>query len=205
MPERRPGVTTIIASLGWNKGPLLAWANKCGLEGKKHWEVANTAAQAGTVLHTLIDAHLKGRQFDSSRYDAKLREKADCGFQSFLTWKQSVGLSVRGTEMKLDSFKYGYRGKLDCVGTIQNGLAVLDWKQSPRVYLEMLIQLAAYGVLWTENFPAQPLSGGFHLLRLGSDGTFDHRHWRELPGAFDVFQRLLEIHKLRGRLKGLIV
>ena len=202
--EKPPSVTTVLATLGWNKGPLMAWANRCGLEGKKHWQVAGEAAQAGTVLHAMIDVYLKGRLFARGQYDQALVTQAEKSFQGFLTWQDLVGLKVRGTEINLTSSRYGYQGTLDCVGTLQGGLAVLDWKHSPRVYLEALIQLAAYGVLWSENFPAEPLSGGFHLLRIGSDGAFDHHRWAELPEAFAVFERLLEIYKLRPQLKGLL-
>ncbi len=52
---RIPSVTTNIGqNLGWNKQALMNWANECGLNGKRHHDVAGEAAQAGTLCHHMM-------------------------------------------------------------------------------------------------------------------------------------------------------
>jgi hypothetical protein len=45
---------------------------------------------------------------------------------------------------------------LDAVGMIGNELILLDWKCANAVYADYLYQLAAYGLLWNENYPDHP-------------------------------------------------
>ena len=46
---------------------------------------------------------------------------------------------------------------MDAVGTIGNALVLLDWKYANAVYADYRYQLAAYGLLWGENYPDHPL------------------------------------------------
>ena len=206
MTDRLPGVTTIISqNLGWNKQALLSWANKLGLAGKSHRDVLQAAANAGTLCHRMIDDHIKGKLLDLSGYDHELVRQARAGFDNFLKWKERVGLQVRASEMYLRSMKHRCAGKIDCVGFVNSRLSIVDWKSAADPYPDTLIQLAVYGILWNENFPNEPLTGGYHLLCLGKeDAAFNHRHWDTLPGAFEAFLRLSELHELHGKLKGLL-
>jgi hypothetical protein len=102
------------------------------------------------------------------------------------------------------SEKHQYGGKPDYVGAVSGELSMVDWKTSERVYPDMLVQLAAYGTLWEENYPDYPLTGGYHLLCLGKESaTFTHHHFEALPGAIDAFLHLLSLHQLGTELEGL--
>ena len=205
MNESYPRVTAVISqNLGWNKYALMNWANECGLEGKRWREVAGAAARAGTLCHAMIDAQIKGRYFDTSGYDGEVLEKAQSGFNNFLSWERTVELTPLFTEALMVSDKYRYRGKPDYVGAVSGELAVVDWKTSDGVFPEMVIQLAAYGGLWDENHPDKPLTGGVHLLCVAKESAlFSHHHWEILPGAMEAFLHLLALHQLQPVLKGL--
>src|SRR5262245_63693241 len=58
---RVPGVTTVIGtSLGWNKGALMHWAWTEGKEGRHYRDTQQAAADAGTLAHALVEAHIRG-------------------------------------------------------------------------------------------------------------------------------------------------
>jgi hypothetical protein len=201
--ERLPSVTSIISqNLGWNKQALLSWANECGLEGKRHREVSGQAAKAGKLCHAMIEHHLKGEFFDTSGYDEEVLQKAQTGFNNFLSWESEVDLTPVATEKPLVSEKYRYGGTPDYIGTVNGELALVDWKTSERVFPDMLVQLAAYAALWEENY--QPLTGGFHILCLGKESaTFSPHHFEALSAAMDTFLHLLALHQLHTELERL--
>ena len=200
---RVSGVTTIHGqNLGWNKEPLMFWANKVGQEGKSHRDVAGKEADAGTCGHALIDAHIKKKKIDTSIYPTEILAKGETCFLNFLEWEKMVNLRIHATEINLVSEVYKFGGTPDCIGYVTDNLALIDWKTGSGVYEDMLLQLAAYKVLWEENNPEMPLTGGFHLLRIGKeDASFHHHHWHSLPEAWEAFQHCLALHNLHKLLK----
>lgn len=203
--KRLPGVTTVISkNLGWNKQALISWANDCGLAGKRHRDMSAAEAKAGLLYHSMIDAHIKGQSFNTLGYDGELLEKAERGFNNFVSWAAEIDLTPVATEIPMVSEKHQYGGKPDYIGAVNSELALVDWKTSDGVFPDMLIQLAAYGALWEENYPDYPLTGGYHLLCLGKESaTFTHHHFEALPGAIDAFLHLLSLHQLGTELEGL--
>ena len=75
--QRISGVTTIIGTnLGWNKEPLMYWANRIGREtGLGHREVSKLAADSGTVCHEMIDCEIKGRELDWEKIYRMLKKE----------------------------------------------------------------------------------------------------------------------------------
>jgi hypothetical protein len=201
--KRLPGVTTVISkNLGWNKQALISWANQCGLSGKRHRDVSAAEAKAGLLCHAMIDAHIKGESFNALGYDGAVLEKAQSGFNNFLSWAAEVDLTPVATETPLISEKHQYGGKPDCIGAVNSELALVDWKTSDGVFPDMLLQLAAYGTLWGENYPDYPLTGGYHLLSVGKESaSFAHHHWDALPEAMEAFLHLLALHELEPEIK----
>ncbi len=66
----------------------------------------------------------------------------------------------------------------------------------------MLIQLAAYNLLWLENHPDRPLTGGFHLCRFSKEnGDFSHHYWPNLDDAREQFILLRRAYDLDKQLK----
>jgi hypothetical protein len=204
--KRLPGVTTVISkNLGWNKQALINWANQCGLDGKRHRDVSAAEAKAGLLCHSMIDAHIKGESFNTLGYDAELLE-TQRGFNNFLSWAAEVDLTPVATETPLISEKHQYGGKPDYIGAVNSELSLVDWKTSDGVFPDMLIQLAAYGALWEENYPDYPLTGGYHLLSVGKEtASFDHHHWDALPEAMKAFLHLLALHELEPGIKERII
>lgn len=206
--QRVPSVTTIISQvkLGGIE-PLLIWANQCGQEGKSHREVANKAADAGTCAHDMIEAHIKGRDFDPQPYTYDALDKAQPCFDAYLLWRKQFNLTLVESEVRMVSEKYEYGGTMDALA-MDGRLILGDWKTSNAIYPDYIIQLSAYKNLWEENHPDQPITGGAYLLRIGKQAdpsdpvSFSYHYWDNLDLGWEAFLHMRELQKLNKRLKG---
>jgi len=199
--ERVPGVTTVIGgNLGWNKQALMYWANQVGLDGKNHRDVSEKAANIGTLAHAMIEADLKGQEFDISKYDRDMVDKAETAYLAWLEWKGLVKFSLLESEKPLVSERYQFGGTLD-IAAIKMVTAIVDLKTSNAVYPDHQIQVAAYGQLWNENYPDNPI-GAYYILQLGKeDGSFHYHYWPSLEKPWEAFKALLILHKLKKEIK----
>lgn len=81
----------------------------------------------------------KGKCFNAAGYDGELLEKAQSGFNNFLTWAAEVELTPVATETPMVSEKHQYGGKPDYIGAVNSELSVVDWKTSDGIFPDMLI------------------------------------------------------------------
>jgi hypothetical protein len=199
-----PGTTTIIGRFK-ESGGLLQWAFKQGQAGKRHlYEEAEKAADIGTYAHSLVEAHIKGepRPDPPSTADLTFQESAQSAFAAYLKWAENFKVRIVAQEVQLVSEKHRFGGTPDAVGIVGNELCMLDWKTSNSVYSDYLIQLAAYKHLWEENFPEQPITGGFHLLRFAKEhGDFAHHYFPKLDNAWKQFVLFREAFEIDKELK----
>ncbi len=57
--KQLPGVTSIIANLGWSTEPLLFWANRIGREqGLSHRDKSLYEADTGSLVHAYIERRI---------------------------------------------------------------------------------------------------------------------------------------------------
>lgn len=206
--EKVPGVTTVLSRFK-ESGALMYWAWKQGTEGKDFRETKQAAADAGTLAHDMVEHDIYGQAFDLAGYDESTITKAQGAFSAYKEWKEQTNLQIAEAEVPLLSKRYKFGGTLDAI-LVQGKLALGDWKSSRAVYADMLLQLAAYKILWEENFPDRPILGGFHLLRFSKQEHeddpvhFSHHFWSQLDLAEQQFLLLLEAFKLDKRVKGLL-
>ncbi len=196
--ERVPSVTTIIGRLK-ESGGLIHWAWKLGMAGTDYREVRNAAADAGTIAHAAVEAWLHGETYTFGADE--IGQKASKAYGAFLDWATQTNLRVTHTETPLISERHKYGGTFDAL-LVQNDRAMGDWKSSNNCYPEYLIQVAAYGKLWEENHPDEPITGGYHLLRFDKEfGDFHHHWWSELDRAWDAFLHLRALYEIDKELK----
>lgn len=206
-----PGVTSVISrNLSWNKQALLWWAWNQGKEGKNFRETSEEAAQAGTVAHYLIDCDIKEQVPEIEKKFPDLSEGvkqgAMAGYLNFREWSSLVDFKPFLTEHILISEKFLFGGRIDCLGFIGKKLAIIDWKAAKAVYEDQVLQVVAYSKLWLEANPDKPLDGGLHILLMNKEtAAFSHHVWSNPPDdAWQVFLHLLELEKLRKKIKKLI-
>ncbi len=206
--EKVPGVTTILSRFK-ESGALMYWAWKQGTEGKDFRETKQAAADAGTLAHDMVEHDIYGQEFDTTSYEPETVTKAQGAFSAYQEWKQQTNLQIAEAEVPLLSRLHHFGGTLDAI-LVKGKLALGDWKTSNGLYADYLLQLAAYQILWEENYPARQICGGFHLLRFSKANdasdpvSFSHHYWSQLDVAKQQFLHLLEAYKLDKRIKALV-
>ena len=190
-------------------GGLIHWANQEGLAGRNIKETKEKACDSGTLGHDLIEADIYGAVVDLHGIAEDVIGAAKHAFQGFLAWKEITKLEIVETEKPLVSEVYPFGGTLDAIGKIGNKLVLLDWKTSGGIYVEYLLQGAAYQILWNEHYPDRPIHE-FHLLRISKPTdaagvvAFSHHFWSDLSLARTQFLRLLEAYYDDKTLKSLV-
>lgn len=196
---RVPSVTTILGRFK-EAGGLIHWAWLLGKDGKDYREVRDEAANAGTLAHAAVEAWIKGHEpvFVGS---VEVCARAQRAFGAFLEWAERSQLRADKTELPLVSERYRFGGTFDAI-LVGGKRAMGDWKTSNGIYPEYLCQVAAYGILWEENFPDEPITGGYDLIRFDKTyGDFTHKHWDELESAKRAFLLMVELYGLDKELK----
>jgi len=212
--EPVPGVTTLCGLL--NKPALVGWAGKLCTEAA--WRVGreggdmpkwtellygtrDAAASAGTLVHELFDAYLRGHALPEIP-DTEVGAAARNGFENAKRWLDGSALEIEAYEKPLVSAAYRYGGTPDALAMSADGIiALCDWKTSAGVYAEMAVQMAAYRQLLREA--ADTVAHGVHLVRFSRDhADVTHHYFGDdvLDLGWDVFAGLLAAH---GPLKQL--
>lgn len=199
--KRVPSVTTVLGKFK-DPGGLLYWAWNEGMEGRDFRQTREEAADAGTVAHEMVEAYLLKRDPDLAGFSPEVLEKGSAAFDNYLRWAEHSDLEVVATETSMVSESMRTGGTPDAIGVVNGELCVLDWKTSKSIYPEYLVQVAAYGAIWDENNPKDPITGGYHILRFDRDhGDFSHSYYRDLSSALEMFEHLRRCYDLVAELK----
>jgi hypothetical protein len=203
--ERIPGNTTIIGSnLGWNKQALIYWGWSQGKAGLDFRQTRDAAADAGTLAHAMIESWIKGQPFDKEKYAKELIDIAETGFLNYLEWADQVHFEPITMEVPLISEKYQFGTTIDILAKVSGKLSIVECKTSNDIYEDFLIQMSAQRVAWDENHPDE-LIQALHLLRVNKEhASFTHSYYDALPGAFEAFLDLRDLHDRKKQLKKLL-
>ena len=194
--ERLKGTTTIISRFK-DSGGLLYWANQQGLDGKTLQEARQPAATAGTMAHKLVEHHVNGWDMPPLDGDADMQEAAGRAFGNFLTWAEQSRLAFLHTEHALVSEKYRFGGRFDAVAKQPDGQHVMVDFKTGSLYADHLLQVAAYRLLWNENYPGMPLADGAHLLSFKREtADFGHHYFGGLADEERTFLAMVELYPM---------
>lgn len=211
-----PGVTTIIkTSLGWGMHALIAWNVKMVKEGKDPKEAMQSAADAGTLAHTLIEIWCKaqlGQPVEGSAeeacqgYTPEQVKAAMKAVDSFHMWRENNGLTLVASEHESINKFHKYGGTIDLIFKDKLGsIHIVDLKTTNYLLPDHLIQIAAYVESYELENELAVRAG--HMLRLGKGDmtVFHHTSWdREaIAVGFKAFKNLLELYHLKKRIESL--
>jgi hypothetical protein len=172
-----PGTTTIISRFK-DSGPLLFWAFKRGKEGAVRL-YDDTATDIGTHVHACVEADLHGRALPEfpREFTDEMRNAARNGFENYVREVRRTKAFFMPLEVQLVSEEYQFGGTPDAMVEFDGIIDVGDWKTSNAVYLDHVIQGAAYRQLWNETHPRQPAQG-FRLYRFAKEsGAFSEHYY----------------------------
>lgn len=206
---RVPGTTTVIGRFK-ESGALIYWAYNRGKEGLELYESRDKAAELGTIVHEMVEEYIKSGTtrkgidlvLDNELTDADAKSVMSA-FSAFEEWFESNKFSIVEQEVQLVSEVHKYGGTPDAIALDGKGrLVLLDWKTSSGVYADFLYQLALYRVLWNENHPDNPLTGGSHLCRFAKEnGDFAHHFYPDLTDAERGGLMMVELYSIDKKLK----
>jgi hypothetical protein len=138
---------------------------------------------------------------DLSQYGKFEIDKAENSLISYFEWEKSREIYPIENELPLVSEQYKYGGTIDCYCELDEELWLLDFKTGKAIYNEMLIQLAAYHQLLTENgYPVHKAK----ILRIGRDETegFEEKTITDFTPYWEIFKHCLGIYKLQKQIGG---
>ena len=195
-----PGTTTILNRFK-DSGGLIYWAWQQGKEGKDFREEKDKAASAGTLAHAMVEAYLREEDPESViTGPPEVAEKARQGFANWLVWKRQSALHIIAWEKPMICVHHRYGGTPDhLVNDDPLSIALMDIKCARGIYVENLLQLAAYGHLFED---AGAAIKGYHLGRFSPEqADFSHHFFADLKDAFEMFLLLRQAYDLDKRLK----
>ena len=200
-----PGTTTVIGRFK-ESGALLRWAYKRGKDGLELYESRDKAAELGTIVHEMVEEYIRGgnpREVIPEAITLEDQAQITSAFEAFEEWFESNKFEIVEQEMQLVSEVHKYGGTPDAIAIDAKGrLVLLDWKTSSGVYADFLYQLALYRVLWNENHPDNPLTGGSHLCRFAKEnGDFAHHFYPDLSDAERGGLMMVELYNIDKGLK----
>jgi hypothetical protein len=203
MGNKIPGTTTVIGRFK-ESGALIYWAYNRGKEGLELYESRDKAAELGTIVHSMVEMFVAGIPITAPK-DCNEGELKQIGsaFEAFQEWFDNGKFEIIEQEIHLVSEQYQFGGTPDAIARDGKGrLVLLDWKTSDGVYSDHLVQLGAYRLLWNENYPDNPLTGGSHLCRFAkTNGDFAHHFYPDLSEAERQFVLLREAYNIDKILK----
>ena len=118
--KKVPGTTTIISRFK-DSGALMFWAFEQGKaaergEISKLYDKRDSAAEAGTLAHAMVEAHIKEEPLPNiSQYPEEVIKQAKQGFENYLNWAKVNKMEVVEQEVALVSEEYQFGGCLDCI------------------------------------------------------------------------------------------
>jgi hypothetical protein len=159
-----------------------------------HKEKLEDAGKTGHIAHNHIEQYVKLVILGEIHLAAALRtilpydERAAKACQAAFSWMDRHNVRWILTEKKIYSRKYKYAGTMDglcvcdscddpkcCPNPFTDRLTVADWKTSNYLYLEYLLQTAAYENAYEEEYEVDIQDRW--VIRLGKeDGEFEAWH-----------------------------
>lgn len=200
--KRVPSVTTVLSTIGWGQENLLVWANNLGLEGKKHTEERQRAADIGTIAHQKIDDHLHRRQFkvpdDATQ---EMMDMANLAFRAYRDWEKVHHVRVVASEFQLTSTTKFFGGTPDSICEVDGETVLVDYKTSKWLFAKHVLQVSAYLDLIAECKGLQ--IDRAIILRVGKDGVFRALDvsGADLQRGRDAFYHALALHQMKSELE----
>ena len=147
-----------------------------------HKDKLEDAGAVGHIAHAWIEEYVNRCIAGTSCLDLEFpsEERADKACQAALYWMFKHNIRWLQTERKVYSRKHKYAGTMDglcianscddpkcCRTQFTDRLTVADWKTSNQIYIEFILQTAAYRQAYQEEFGVS--IDGIFVVRLGKE------------------------------------
>lgn len=160
-----PSVTTILKKATPVEDFLLEWANNLGIRRIKYKEYMKDITETGQCVHEIVEKYTSERMSyidtemiedifrDNPYYYDNIDTVHRC-FSQFMEWFNTLEtFEIVANEESLISEEYKFGGTIDMICKIDGKFTILDLKTSNALDSKMVMQLAAYVLLYEENYP----------------------------------------------------
>ncbi len=164
-------------------------------------QAANTGTIAHDLFHRFVEKEPTIQLFSTimGQYDCdeKTAKQAMQAFENGKRWFEQSKAKILWSEEPLVSKQYRFGGTLDHVMVVNGKNRLMDVKTGG-VYMDALLQVAAYGYL-VEEVKGQKIEG-YDIVRFSKDhGDFVHRSYEDLSDAWEMFKLFRKAYDL-GKL-----
>ena len=191
-----PSVTTVLGGTmsKEKEASLQNWRTSLG-----HKEAdarCKTAADNGTVLHTLVERYLKKEELYSPIKGYTISDKNKAAFNS-LKHKLDKITELWGIEVSMYSDILQLAGRCDCIGIYKGKPSIIDFKTSGRIKSDKDIedykyQLACYCIMHNELFGTEIEQG---VILMTADNGFPLEFKIDLVPFFNpLFDRVEQFY-----------
>ena len=199
-----PSVSAIIGRFK-ESGGLIQWAWRQGLDGKNLHD--RGAITVGRLVEQMIQDELLGTStpLPESSSPREVQLALNC-MPAFRSWRDRHQLRVLVTQVSLRSAAHRFTGRPDAVVVLDDVVTIVDWKATGGIYLDQLLQIAAYKLLVEEQTEWSQVGGGA-LIRIDKDtGEIDPHTWDAgvLKEAAEMFLVLRRAFDFDRKLKAVI-
>lgn len=193
-----PGATTILSVL--NKPALVKWANSIGLEGVRVDAYVDSLAAIGTAAHSLIEARLRGEDFDAGDFTPNEIASARRSAVKYEEWTRGKDIIVRAAEQQFVSCTHLFGGTADAILDIDGVSTLVDFKTGKGIYAEHAYQASAYAELAKENGWDIRAVRILNIPRAETE-SFQERVLTDWSAEWRVFLAALEVYKAQRDLR----
>lgn len=161
------------------------------VEGAKnaHLRRRDGAADMGTYVHNWIEDYVNGEE-----PEMPVSPKLAKTINSFKEWYDTANIEVVEAERMLCSPTLMLAGTPDLICRVDGKLTIMDWKTGSGIYPEMFMQMAAYAIMWEEEFPDQPIER-LHVVNASISNMFQEEARSEVQKFKDAYLAALNLYK----------
>ena len=224
MGQKLQLLTSPFVENEWLSQPKSSFDAAIELSKTAHKDKLEEAGNIGHIAHAWIESYINsciandkllGEQILESM-PAEERAKNAC--VAAVDWMIKHNIRWICTERKIYSKKYKYAGTMDgmcladscqdpncCKKDFKNHLAIVDWKTSNYLYVEYLLQTAAYKQAYQEE--TKQMVKDRWVIRLGKeDAEFESWHLEQddYPADWQAFRAALELSRSMGTVEARI-
>lgn len=180
-----------------------------------HKDILDDAGDIGKQAHALIENHINlciGKVDNQVEVLDKDNRVTSCVIAA-LSWMSNHNVRWVSTERKIYSKLFGYAGTMDglahvdscndpkcCKSHFKDRLSLIDWKSSNGLYIEYLLQTAAYKYAYEEE-TGEEITDRW-IVQLGKeDGTFNTWHVESEDDYLDDLEAFLSCLSLARTYK----
>ena len=196
--ELVPGVTTILGLRA--KPALVEWGFRIGKENpnlNSLREYVDDLADIGTCAHYILDCYLRSAVPDLGDFTPNVVAAAQLPIAKYHEWARGKTIELIAADLEMVSDAHRFGGKLDVFASVDGKRTVIDFKTGRSIYLEAVIQVAAYAEMLKERGEQVDEIRILQIGRTGAEGFSERvlddwsNHWL----AFLALRQLYDIEK----------